>query len=77
MSSNKLLPPLPDVVPERESLIVRHYAEHLEGLGLADRTTGSMSGTARHVTAWLVASGLDLGTFDIRLVDRFMRPEHP
>ncbi len=77
MSSNKLLPPLPDVVPERESLIVRHCAEHLEGLGLSDRATSSMSGTASHFTAWLVASGLDLGTFDIRLVDRFMRPERP
>ena len=57
MSSKKFPPPPPDVVPERDSLIVRHYAEHLEGLGLSDRTTGSLAGTARHVAVWLAANG--------------------
>ena len=73
MSSKKFLPPLPDVVPERDSLIVQHYAEHLECLGFSDRTIGSLTGTARHVAVWLAANGLGLDTFDIRLLDRFMR----
>lgn len=44
---------LPDVVPERDSLIVRHYAVHLESFGLSDGKTGTMTSTARHVAVWL------------------------
>ena len=75
MPSNQFGPPLPDVVPERESRVVRCYTEHLEGLGLSDRKIGLLTGTARHVAVWLALNGLGLDTFDIRLVDRFMGHE--
>ncbi|MCY4138221.1 MAG: hypothetical protein OXF56_08170, partial [Rhodobacteraceae bacterium] len=75
MPSNQFGPPLPDVVPERDSRVVRCYTEHLEGLGLSDRKIGLLTGTARHVAVWLALNGLGLDTFDIRLVDRFMGHE--
>ena len=75
MPSQQFGPALPDAVPERDSRIVRSYAEHLESLGLSDRMIGLMTGTARHVAVWLATGGLGLDTFDIRLVDRFMRHE--
>lgn len=72
MSSIKFLPPLPDVVPERDSLIVRHYAERLEGLGLSDRTTGPMTGTARHIAVWPAAGGRE-GRVDGDALERLSR----
>ena len=54
MSSKKFSQSLSDVVPEQDSLIVRHYAEHLEGLGLSDGKTGTMIGAAKHVAVWRV-----------------------
>ena len=75
MPSKQFSPPLPDVVPERDSRVVRCYAEHLEGLGLSAGKIGEMTSTARHVAVWLAADGLGLDAFDIRLVDRFMRHE--
>ena len=75
MPSKKIVPPRPDVVPERDSLIVRHYAEHLEGVGLSDGTTRMLTGTARHAAVWLAGEWSGLDTFDIRLLDRFMRHE--
>ena len=75
MPSKRFDAPLPDVVPERDSLIVRRYAEHLEGLGLSDGRIGTMTSTARHVAVWLAAGGRGLDRLDIRLVDRFMRHE--
>ena len=73
MTTKTLSPSLTDVVPERDARAVRGYASRLESLGHSDRTIGSMISTARHVAVWLAASGLGLETFDIRLVDRFMR----
>ncbi len=75
MLSKQFNPPLPDVVPERDSRVVRCYAEHLEGLGLSDRMTGELTSTARHIAVWLALNGPGLDTFDIRLLDRFMRHE--
>ncbi len=75
MLSKQFSPPLPDVVPERDSRVVRCYAEHLEGLGLSDRMTGELTSTARHIAVWLALNGPGLDTFDIRLLDRFMRHE--
>ena len=66
---------LPDVVPERDSRVVRYYAEHVEGLGLTDRMTGLLTSTARHIAVWLSINGAGLDKVDIRLVDRFMRHE--
>ena len=73
MTTKTLSPSLTDVVPERDARAVRGYANRLESLGLSDGKTGAMIGTARHVAVWLAASGLGLETFDIPLVDRFMR----
>ncbi|MDE0523215.1 MAG: tyrosine-type recombinase/integrase [Boseongicola sp.] len=75
MLSNRFDAPLPDVVPERDSRVVRRYAEHLESLCLSDRTIGLLTSTARHVAVWLATRGLGLDAFDIRLLDRFMRHE--
>ncbi len=49
MPSKRFDAPLPDLVPERDSRVVRRYAEHLESLCLSDRTIGLLTGTARHV----------------------------
>ncbi len=73
MPSKKFSPPLSDVVPERDSRVVRCYAERVKGLGLSDRMTRSLAGTAAHIAVWLSLNGQGLGTFDIRLLDRFMR----
>ncbi len=75
MPSKHFSPLLPDGVPERASRVVRCYAEHLEGLGLSGRKTGEMTSTAGHIAVWLALNGQDLDTFDIRLLDRFMRHE--
>ncbi|MCY3748235.1 MAG: tyrosine-type recombinase/integrase [Chloroflexi bacterium] len=75
MPSKQFGPPLPDVVPERHSRVVRCYAEHLEGLGLSDRKTGVLTSTARHIAVWLSLNGAGLDAFDIRLLDHFMRHE--
>ena len=57
--------PLPDVVPERDSRVVRCYEKHLDGLGLCDRKTGFLTSTARHIAVWLSINeaGLDKGRF--------------
>ena len=75
MPSKQFSPSLPEVVSERDSRVVRCYAEHLEGLGISDRKTGLLTSTARHVAVWLSINGLGLDTFDIRLLDRFMLHE--
>ena len=75
MPSKQFIPPLLDVVPERDSRVVRRYVEHLEGLGLSDRETSVLTSTARHIAVWLALNGSGLETFDIRLLDRFMRHE--
>ena len=75
MSSQKLRPPLPDAVPEQEFRVVRHYAKHLENLCLSDRTIGLLTSTAKHIAGWLALNGQGLDTFDIRVLDRFMRHE--
>ena len=75
MPSKQFIPPLLDVVPERDSRVVRCYVEHLEGLGLSDRETSVLTSTARHIAVWLALNGSGLETFDIRLLDRFMRHE--
>ena len=75
MPSKRFGPPLPDVVQERDSRVVRCCAEHLEGLGLSAGKIGEMTSAARHVAVWLAANGLGLDAFDIRLVGRFMRHE--
>ena len=66
---------LADGVPERDSRVVRSYAEHLESLGVSVGTADALTGTARHVAAWLALNGQDLDAFDIRLLDSFMRHE--
>lgn len=68
-------PALPDAVPERDSRIVRRYAEHVEGLGLSSVRKRELMGAARHVAVWLAREGSGLDMFDIRLLDRFMRHE--
>ena len=68
MPSKRIDALLPDVVSERDSLIVRHYAEHLEGLGFSDGKTGTMTDTARHVAVWLAAGGRGLDRLNIRLL---------
>ena len=75
MPSKQFGRPLPDVVPERDSRVVRCYAEHLAGLGLCDRKTGFLTSTARHIAVWLSLNEAGLDTFDVRLLDRFMRHE--
>lgn len=72
MPSKQFGPPLPDVVPERDSRVVRHYAEHLEGLCLSTGMTGDLISTASHIVVWLTLNGAGLDTFDIRLLDHFM-----
>ncbi len=61
MSSKKFLPPLPGVVPERDSRVVRCYAEHLEGLGVSVWMTEPLVRTASHVTVWLALLDEDVG----------------
>ena len=73
MTARGLSPSLTGVVRERDARAVRGYASRVESLGLSDGKTGTMINTARHVAVWLATSGLSLETFDIRLVDRFMR----
>ncbi len=75
MPSKQFGPPLSDGVPERDSRVVRCYAEHLESLGLSAGRIGAMISTAGHIAVWLVLNGLDLDKLDIRLVGRFMRHE--
>ena len=72
MSSKKFSQSLSDVVPEQDSLIVRHYAEHLKDLGLSDGKIGILTGTARHIAVWLTADGQGLDGLDVRFLDRFM-----
>ncbi len=75
MPSKKYGRPPPDVVPERDSRVVRCYEEHLEGLGLCDRQTGFLTSTARHIAGWLSINEAGLDKIDIRLIDRFMQHE--
>ena len=75
MPSKRHNPPLADGVPERDSCVVRCYAEHLEGLGVSVWMTEPLVRPASHVTVWLALNGQGLDTFDIRLLDRFMRHE--
>ena len=75
MPSKRFDAALPDVIPDRDSRVVRRYAEHLESLCLSDWMIHLLTSTAKHVAVWLATSGLGLDTFDIRLVDRFMRHE--
>ncbi len=75
MPSKQVGPPLPDVVPQRDSGAVRCYAEHLAGLGLSAGKTRKLTSTARHVAIWLAGDRVGLDKFDIRLVDLFMRHE--
>ena len=72
MPSNQFGPPLADVVPERDSRVVRCYAEHLKGLGLSAGTIRKLINTARHIVVWLALDGPGLDKFDIRLLDLFM-----
>ena len=75
MPSNRFDVPLPDVVPERDARVVQRYAEYVKSLGLSATMTRSLTGTAAHIAVWLSLNGQGLDTFDIRLVDRFMRHE--
>ena len=75
MPSQQFGPALPDAVPERDSRVVRSYAERLESLGLSSARKRELIGTARHVAVWLSTIGLALDAFDIRLLDRFVRHE--
>ncbi|MYF31420.1 MAG: tyrosine-type recombinase/integrase [Gammaproteobacteria bacterium] len=75
MPSKQFGLPLLDVVPERDTRVVRCYAEHLEGLGLSDRKTSLLISTARHVAVWLALNGAGLDKLDVHLLDRFMRHE--
>ena len=75
MPSKRFDVPLPKAVPERDSRIVRCYAEHLEALCLSAETTRRMIGAAKHVAVWLAREGSGLDRLDIRLLDRFMRHE--
>ena len=75
MPSKRFDAPLPEAVPERDSRIVRCYAEHLEALCLSAETTRKMIGAAKHVAVWLAREGSGLDRLDIRLLDRFMRHE--
>ena len=61
MPSNQFGRPQPDVVPERDTRVVRCYEEHLEGLGLCDRKTGFLTNTAGRIAVWLSIkeAGLD------------------
>ena len=72
MSSHQHGAPLPDVVPERDSRVLRCYAEHLASIGHSGAGKRELIGAARHAAAWLAASGLGPDRFDIRLVDHFM-----
>ena len=75
MPSKQFGPRLPDVVPERDSRVVRCYAEHLEGLGLSGRKTSLLISTAGHIAVWLALNGAGLDKLDVHLLDRFMRHE--
>ena len=75
MPSKKHNPPLSDGVPEQASRVVRCYAEHLKGSGLAAGKIRILINTAKHITVWLAVNGQGLDTFDVRLLDRFMRHE--
>ena len=57
--------PLPDVVPERDSRVVRCYEKHLDGLGLCDGKTGLFDqyGQAHCGLAFDQRGGLDKGRF--------------
>ncbi len=75
MPSKQFGPPLPDVVPERDSRVVRCYAEHLEGLGLSIGMTGDLISIAAHIVVWLTLNGAGVDKLDIRLLDRFILHE--
>ena len=75
MPSHQYGPPLPVVVPERDSHVARCFAEHVESLGLSAVGKRELIGAARHVAIWLAVNGLGLDRFDIRLLDHFMRHE--
>ena len=75
MPSKRFGAPLPEAVPERDSRVVRRYAEHLEALCLSAETTRKMIGAAKHVAVWLAREGSGLDRLDIRLLDRFKRHE--
>ncbi len=75
MPSKQFGPSLPDAVPERDSRVVRHCAEHLEGLGLSDRNAGLPNNATGHIAVWLALDGSGLDKLDIRLPDRFMLHE--
>ena len=75
MPSRQFGPPLPDVVPGRDSGVVHYYAEHLESLGLSAGMTGDLISTAGHIMVWLALNGVDLDKLDVRLLDCFMRHE--
>ena len=75
MPSKQFGPPLPDVVPERDSRVVRCYAEHLEGLGLSGGMTSDLFSTASHIAVWLALNGAGLDKLDVHLLDRFMGHE--
>ena len=75
MPSKQHNPPLSDGVPERDSRVVRCYAEHLKGSALSAGKTRILISTTKHITVWLAINGQGLDTFDIRLLDGFMRHE--
>ena len=75
MPSKQFGRPLPDAVPERDCRVVRCYAEHLDVLGHCDGKTGPLTDTARHIAVWMSINEAGLDTFDVCLLDRFMRHE--
>jgi len=72
MSPHQHGAPLPDVVPEPDSRVLRCYAEHRASIGLSAAEKRELTGAARHAADWLAASGLGPDRFDIRLADHFM-----
>ena len=75
MPSKQFSPLLPDGVPERDSRVLRCYAEHLEGLGLSAGMTSDLFSTASHIAVWLALNGSGLNKLDVHLLDRFMGHE--
>ena len=63
---------LPGVIQAQIDRVLPAYEAHLNKQGCSDSVCSKLTGTARHLIAWLTINGADVAALDIRGVDAFL-----
>ena len=63
----------PGVIQAQVERVLPAYEAHLHDQGCSPGLFRRLTATARHMIAWLTVNESDIGTLDIRSVDRFLR----